>query len=522
MVKFSLAGALAIAALTLQPNPALGAGGQGAGSSVDTVAVHDGLNRISLSVTQVFGTRPPAILFQPLPARVNCRVLGYGYNANESSPTARTATLRMRLRCRDATARAYVRLEFRPPLERIFAPRDGKGSVDVALHTPSRVRPLIAIGIKPAGPGECTERGASLTPQGRAVDLRVSGRCTKLPRGAEAVVSIGGLLLTRSAANIAPLSRSSSPAASAALFRLVTDKDGPIKCKGQGNLHCTQIFEMWWGRIYTQEYGQPCATGWHYSPTPDWPGWTVKRIPDVGPTEMGNFLGVFTFTMWGVIDPPLKVEFGWTCKLGSPVNLAPPTIKGEAVAGRTLTCDPGRWAGDPTFFGFQWLDGATPIAGATGLRYTPPGDRRLARLACRVTVANAATAANNAKPGVATSAATEPVVVGPPVTRGDVKIQLLDILGGEVIRDVLPGQRFRVKTYLKCVSPSWIDARSVGYQWLRNAHPIGGAADQRYRLESADQDAKISCRVTAVNQAGSTVKTSYETGPTEARGGQIL
>lgn len=48
------------------------------------------------------------------------------------------------------------------------------------------------------------------------------------------------------------------------------------------------------------------------------------------------------------------------------------------------------------------------------------------------------------------------------------------------------------------------------------------SAGEWSRLDSADRDAKISGRVTAVNQAGSTVTTSSEAGPTERGGVPIL
>jgi hypothetical protein len=46
-----------------------------------------------------------------------------------------------------------------------------------------------------------------------------------------------------------------------------------------------------------------------------------------------------------------------------------PRIKGRAAVGETVTADPGRWFPKPDFT-FQWLDGGTPIAGATSKKLT--------------------------------------------------------------------------------------------------------------------------------------------------------
>ena len=56
-----------------------------------------------------------------------------------------------------------------------------------------------------------------------------------------------------------------------------------------------------------------------------------------------------------------------------PVNLVPPVVTGSADVGETLTADGGLWiyaeAGPEPALSYQWMRGAAPISGATGLVY---------------------------------------------------------------------------------------------------------------------------------------------------------
>jgi hypothetical protein len=80
-----------------------------------------------------------------------------------------------------------------------------------------------------------------------------------------------------------------------------------------------------------------------------------------------------------------------------PVNTAPPAITGTAVAGTTLTAEPGLWSGtEPAAFAYRWRrcgDGGTScgdIAGATSQAYTPVAGDVGSSLRVAVTATNAA------------------------------------------------------------------------------------------------------------------------------------
>ena len=71
---------------------------------------------------------------------------------------------------------------------------------------------------------------------------------------------------------------------------------------------------------------------------------------------------------------------------GEIVNTEAPTVKGNAVAGRTVKATPGTWTPDATSYAYQWLIGGRPVAGATSKRFDVPGLKAGKRLSVRVDV----------------------------------------------------------------------------------------------------------------------------------------
>lgn len=78
----------------------------------------------------------------------------------------------------------------------------------------------------------------------------------------------------------------------------------------------------------------------------------------------------------------------------APINLAAPTLSGQAGVSGSLTADPGQWDGAPTGFDHHWLrcdaDGAAcqPVAGATGATYPLTDADAYHRMRVEVTAAN--------------------------------------------------------------------------------------------------------------------------------------
>jgi hypothetical protein len=96
-----------------------------------------------------------------------------------------------------------------------------------------------------------------------------------------------------------------------------------------------------------------------------------------------------------------------------PVNSAAPTITGNRRAGQTLTCAPGTWSNNPAF-GFEWLRGGAPIAGAGASTYTLTTADSGRSVACRVTASNADGSAEAVSAAVAIEQPPAPAAPVPP------------------------------------------------------------------------------------------------------------
>jgi hypothetical protein len=167
-----------------------------------------------------------------------------------------------------------------------------------------------------------------------------------------------------------------------------------------------------------------------------------------------------------------------------PVNTALPTVEGEAKVGKTLTCSPGTWSGDPApTFAFVWL----LEGGSVGLEktYKVASADKGHSLSCEVTATNSEGFAKK------TSAA---VVV--PAGEGGKKpeIEAPHISGEPAINATL--------TCSTSHPPSGEPTPTVTYQWLRDGADIPSATKNSYTVVEADLGHSLSCEVTATNSEG--------------------
>jgi hypothetical protein len=109
---------------------------------------------------------------------------------------------------------------------------------------------------------------------------------------------------------------------------------------------------------------------------------------------------------------------GTPCDIGAyeaiaPTATAPPSVSGTALAGETLSCQPGTFGGDgPQTTEAVWLrDGQQAAAGS---QYAIPAADVGHTLACRMTATNAYGSISSDSAGVPVSAAPTPPVVVPP------------------------------------------------------------------------------------------------------------
>jgi hypothetical protein len=90
----------------------------------------------------------------------------------------------------------------------------------------------------------------------------------------------------------------------------------------------------------------------------------------------------------------------------APTNTSSPVITGTAKAGKTLTCSPGAWTGNPLAYNFSWSVDGTPIAGATHSTYVVPTADEGEKLTCTVVAFNAG--------GAGSAVSSRPVAVPVP------------------------------------------------------------------------------------------------------------
>lgn len=169
-----------------------------------------------------------------------------------------------------------------------------------------------------------------------------------------------------------------------------------------------------------------------------------------------------------------------------PANTEAPKVLGKGEVGAKLTCEPGKWSGDPTpTLEVQWLVGSEAVSGATS--YTVPSEDAGRTISCEVIAKNTlgkAVAKSQPLPipGVSpTKSIPEPVT--PPIVEGE------------------PARG----NTLTCTSGTWTENPPVieyTYQWLREKVSINEATSSTYRVEPADVGAKLICQVTARNSIG--------------------
>lgn len=135
--------------------------------------------------------------------------------------------------------------------------------------------------------------------------------------------------------------------------------------------------------------------------------WTTPALP-AGTTGLSFGLNVFQNGQITTDDYALYDTVGAPPVPGALVP-GTPTITGTAKVGQTVTAVPGTWTPASTTFTYQWLRGATDIAGATAATYTATAADRGAQLSVRVT----GSAPDWTPPtATATSAPTTPVLAG--------------------------------------------------------------------------------------------------------------
>lgn len=195
-----------------------------------------------------------------------------------------------------------------------------------------------------------------------------------------------------------------------------------------------------------------------------------------------------------------------------PVQVAPPTIAGAAIQGRTLTGSPGIWSGlQPITYKYQWLrckadagdDSSTAscanIGGATTTSYSVSSADLGFRIRFRVQ------ASNKQGKSTSTSAATSVVTTesGKPANSSAPTISGSAVVGSS----------------LSASTGTWIGDQPItySYKWLRcdadgNACKATGKTAKNYKVVQADVGRRLRVQVIARNNRG---KSDAFSSPTE-------
>jgi hypothetical protein len=159
-----------------------------------------------------------------------------------------------------------------------------------------------------------------------------------------------------------------------------------------------------------------------------------------------------------------------------------PTVTGDAVAGKTLTVNPGTWSPAPVALSYQWQRDGVNVDGATGTTY---------QMTSADTGSVMAAAVSGSQHGYIsqsqTSAGTTPVLAASPFTAAPVPT----ISGSSVV-----GQNLTVDPGVWEPAPV-----TLTYQWQRAGVDVTGSTGITYTLTAADTGSAITVVVSG-SEAG--------------------
>jgi hypothetical protein len=169
---------------------------------------------------------------------------------------------------------------------------------------------------------------------------------------------------------------------------------------------------------------------------------------------------------------PVTIQLG-----ASATAVTPPTLRGTAKVGETMTASDGVWSRPGVIVSREWLKNGYPIPGATGPTYTMNANDFDSGISVRVTARQDGYLDGVAESGVVTVAAG-----GNPAPTSAPTITGVPTPGAWLIAG--PGQ--------------WnMTGLSFGYQWLRDGSPIAGEADRSYKVTVDDLGHELAIHVTA-------------------------
>ena len=174
---------------------------------------------------------------------------------------------------------------------------------------------------------------------------------------------------------------------------------------------------------------------------------------------------------------------GQLSAFGRPVVTTSPAVAGDPAVGSTLSCSAATWAAAPTVSSIArtWLRDGVAIAAETGATHVVVSADAGHLISCRDT------ASNGAGPTPATSSTLSaydaPLIVVAPFLVGEP-------VAGQIV--TCNTGTFQYPTPTRFI------------EWLRDGGVVSGATGPTFVISTLDSGHGIRCRVTAINNAGST------------------
>ncbi|MDZ5662103.1 M1 family aminopeptidase [Nocardioides sp. S-58] len=229
--------------------------------------------------------------------------------------------------------------------------------------------------------------------------------------------------------------------------------------------------------------------------------WLVDGTPVEGatasnftlrPDDVGRTVSVAVTGSHPDYSPVTRTSAAATVAAGTLASTPTPTIQGDAVVGATVTAQPGAWD-DGAALTYEWFLDSEPV-GAGASRTLGAADVGK-QLEVAVTATKAGYTGVTRRSAAATVSEGRLLATPAPVVSGTARF-------GETLT-VSPG--------------TWDGGVSVGYQWLRDGVPVGGATGASYVLGLDDVRTRISVAVTGTKPGYAAVTTRSATTSAVAR-----
>lgn len=280
--------------------------------------------------------------------------------------------------------------------------------------------------------------------------------------------------------------------------------DANLTVRGANDLNGRQLTLTGWGGVYFEPtaltgiggapmlaVGALTVSGMHQT-TIDWSG--LSGLADGDRVNLVSAAAgdvtdlIYTSSSTTTFGGPLTGESLYATYVGDPRPAADPkpsvssssSLPGHALAGDTITCDPGTWTPDGMKT-YAWTSDGNPISGASASTFTAKQSEWGTDVKCTVAVTVSGIT------GTEDSSNAVHVDVAP-----------ASITDPEVTSANADPTKAAVGDVLTCDPGLWsANNPTYTYAWQRDGMPLAGQSASTYTVVNADKGAEITCEVYA-------------------------